>query len=137
VDEEGDNWYHNVEIDFVEIFDATRARAEVNVHFGQFDRRTISVDYPLDENYHAYTVRWTPEGVHIFVDGVEITRLDEKGQRVPVINVPEAVPDKEHRLVIQVDQAGIPKDRLSREPSPVRNLIEVRAVLSRPYTGPK
>jgi hypothetical protein len=133
VKEDGNNWYHNVEIDFAEIFDPARTKSEVNVHFGSGERRTISTSYPIDEGFHAYTVRWTPEAVHLFIDGQEITKVNAAGENVPVIDTPEAVPRTEHRLILQADQAGLRKETLLRAASPVKNVIEVRAIISRDY----
>jgi hypothetical protein len=135
VKEDGNNWFHNVEIDFAEIFDPTRRSGEINVHYGKSDHRVMSADFAMDDGFHAFTVRWTPDAVHLFVDGNEITKVNGAGETVPFVDNPDAVPHSEHRLILQADQAGLVKETLSREPSPVKNLIEVRAIISRDYEG--
>jgi hypothetical protein len=135
-DEAGNNWYHNVEIDFVEVFDTTRQRGEVNINFGKGEKRNISTEFLLGEEFHAYTVRWTPQGVHLFIDGVELKAMKAYREATAVVDEVDAMPNTPHRLVLQVDQAGIDESVLSRAPAAAQNVIEVKAIISRSYNGP-
>lgn len=131
VDEAGDNWFKNVEVDIVEVFDPTRTTAELNVHYAQGDERaSLGHTYPLDEQFHWYTIRWTPASFHIYVDGIEL--LNANGQ--PVVR-PEAMPKGHHRMVFQNDQAGMVD--IEKDPHEPRTLMEIGALSYSPLKTPE
>jgi hypothetical protein len=132
MDEAGDNWYHNVEVDFAEVFDPTRATVQLNVHWGagESESPVIGTSYTISAaDYHWYTVRWTPKAFHVYVDGSEI--LGRDGQ--PVVR-PEAIPKGLHRMVFQADQAGI-GNNIDKTPHATEPLIEIQAIAKRDYLG--
>jgi hypothetical protein len=129
-DEAGNDWYHNVEVDFAEVFDPARTSAQLNVHWGAGDTESpvIGTSYPINgDQYHWYTLRWTPSSFHVFVDGHEILGKDGK----PAVR-PEAMPKGPHRVVFQVDQAGI-GTHLDTTPHAARPLMQIQAIAKHDY----
>jgi len=132
VDEAGDNWFHNVEVDFAEVFDPSRAMVQVNVHWGSGERESpvIGTSYAINAaDYHWYTVRWSPNSFHIYVDGIEVLGKDGR----PIVR-PEAMPKGPHRVVFQADQAGL-GNSIDTTPHTTRPLIQVQAIVKRDYQG--
>lgn len=132
VDEAGNNWYHNVEVDFAEVFDPNRANVQLNVHWGagESESPVIGTSYAINAaDYHWYTVRWTPDSFHVFVDGNEIMGKDGK----PIVR-PEAMPHGPHRVVFQVDQAAL-GNHLDTTPHAARALMQVQAIVKHDYLG--
>lgn len=97
-----ENWPVGGEIDFMEISDPARQRADIFVHYGADNSQTQGkVDVDATQ-WHNWAVEWTPDHIAAFVDGKEWYRTTD-----PVVQPPGPM-----HLCIQLDwfpDGGTPK----------------------------
>jgi beta-glucanase (GH16 family) len=87
----GDNitditWPGCGEIDIVEILGQNPNQMYSTVHFTNSDNglESIQGDYTLpsgdfSDDYHVYSLEWTPETIHLLVDGISVNELSVEG----------------------------------------------------------
>ena len=66
---DAEDWPIGGEIDFMEIWDASRQKVDIALHYDADDKRDIGVIDIDATQWHSWAIEWTPERITAYVDG--------------------------------------------------------------------
>lgn len=93
---DAEDWPIGGEIDFMEIWDASRQKVDIALHYDVDDKRDIGVIDIDATQWHSWAIEWTPERITAYVDGREWWHSTDTAK----------FPPRPMHLCIQLDNFG-------------------------------